>query len=108
MRRFVSLRRQADFARLRRRGRRVPTKSLIIYRSDPLPGDQSSLVGISVGKSIGKAVLRNKLRRRLSAIVHDALAARGPMRLLLVAQSCAAGTTFADLRAEVTSALERV
>lgn len=108
MRRFVSLRRQADFARLRRRGRRLLTKSLVIYRSDPLPGDHSSLVGITVSKSIGKAVLRNKLRRRLLAIVDDALAIRGAMRLLVVAQSSAAGATFADLRAQVTSALERV
>jgi ribonuclease P protein component len=108
MRRFVSLRRQAEFLRLRRRGRRVSSKSLTIYRSDPLPGDSSSVVGITVSKSIGKAVLRNKLRRRLAAIVHDALETRGLMRLLLVAQAAAAQTSFADLRAEVTCALERV
>jgi ribonuclease P protein component len=65
------------------------------------------VVGITVKKAIGKAVLRNKLRRRLSAILHDALATYGPMRLLLVAQSRAADLPFADLRAEVTSALER-
>ena len=34
MRRFASLRRQADFARMRRQGRRIATKSLVIYRSD--------------------------------------------------------------------------
>ncbi len=73
MRRFASLRRQADFARLRRQGRRVTTKSLVIYRSDSLSGDDSSLVGITVSKSIGKAVIRNKVRRRLAAILHEAL-----------------------------------
>ncbi|MBV8530169.1 MAG: ribonuclease P protein component, partial [Candidatus Eremiobacteraeota bacterium] len=89
MRRFESLRRQADFARLRRQGRRIPTKSLIIYRSDSFPGDPASLVGITIGKSVGKAVIRNKLRRRLAAIAHQALARSRAMRLLLVARPLA-------------------
>ncbi len=107
MRRFASLSRQADFARLRRQARRISTKSLVIYRSDPLPGDASAVVGITVSKSIGKAVIRNKLRRRLAAIVHEALAHRQAMRLLVVARPSAAQTAFPHLNAEVTSALER-
>ncbi len=107
MRRFASLSRQADFARLRRRGGRVSTKSLVIYRSDPLPSDARSLVGITVSKSIGKAVTRNKLRRRLAAIIHEALAQHGAMRLLVVARPIAALASSPDLHAEVTSALER-
>jgi ribonuclease P protein component len=105
MRRFESLRRQADFARLRRQGRRSSSKSLIIYRSALLPGDRSSLVGITVSKSIGKAVIRNKLRRRLAAIVHEALAQREAMRLLVVARPLASQAAYPELRAEVTSAL---
>ena len=108
MRRFASLRRQADFTRLRRQGRRISTKSIIIYTSDPLPGDSSSLVGITVSKSIGKAVLRNKLRRRIAAIVHEALALYSAKRLLVVARSQAAQTPFHELHSEVTSALGRV
>jgi ribonuclease P protein component len=107
MRRFASLSRQADFARLRRQGRRLSTKSLVLYRSDPLPDDVSSRVGITVNKSVGKAVIRNKLRRRLAAIVNDALAPGGAMRLLVVARPSAALIPFAELRAEVTSALRR-
>jgi ribonuclease P protein component len=107
MRRFASLSRQADFARLRRRGRRVSTKSLVIYRSEPPPGDARSLVGITVSKSIGKAVARNKIRRRLAAIIHEALAQQRAMRLLVVARPIAALAPFRELHAEVTSALER-
>jgi ribonuclease P protein component len=107
MRRFASLRRQADFARLRRQGRRVTTKSLVIYRGDPLPSDASSLVGITVSKSIGKAVTRNKLRRRLAAILQEALASHRAMRLLVVARPLAAETPFITLQAELSSALER-
>jgi ribonuclease P protein component len=105
MRCFASLRRQVDFARLRWHGRRISCKSLIIYYSDPLPGESRALVGISVSKTIGKAVLRNKLRRRLGAILDDVLARRDAMRLLFVARPPAATASFADLRAEVTSAL---
>jgi ribonuclease P protein component len=108
MRSFTSLRRQADFARLRRHGRRISTKSLVIYHSDSLPGDVRPLAGFSVSKTVGKAVLRNRLRRRLAAILDGALAERGTMRLLFVARPLAAGASFRDLRAEVTSALEAV
>jgi ribonuclease P protein component len=107
MRRFASLSRQADFARLRRRGKRVSTKSLLIYRSDPFPSDPISLVGITVSKSIGKAVIRNKLRRRLAAIIDDALGQQAAMRLLVVARPGAEGAVFGDLRAELGSALGR-
>lgn len=106
MRRFVSLRRRADFARLRRFGSRLSTKSLTIYRSDAQTGDSVPVVGITVSKLLGKAVLRNKLRRRLSAIVHDALGeCRRPMRLLIVPRPAAAELAYDDLQAEVTSAL---
>jgi len=105
MRRFVSLRRRADFARLRRFGRRVSTKSLTIYRSDAQAGDSAPVVGITVSKLLGKAVLRNKLRRRLSAIVHYALGERRRMRLLIVPRPVAAGLAYDELLAEVTSAL---
>jgi ribonuclease P protein component len=108
MRRFASLRRQADFARLRRQGRRVTTKSLVIYRCGSLSGDESSLVGITVSKSIGKAVIRNKLRRRLAAILHEAFASLPAMRLLVIARPIAAQTPYPDLRAELASALARV
>jgi ribonuclease P protein component len=108
MRSFASLRRQADFTRLRRQGRRTSTKSLTIYASDPLPADRSALVGITVSKSIGNAVHRNKLRRRLAAIVHEALAPDAAKRLLVVARPPAAHASFHELHAEVTSALGRV
>ncbi len=106
MRALASLRRQSDFSRLRRHGRRVSTKSLTIYRGEPLAGDAGSLVGITVSKAIGKAVVRNKLRRRLSAIVREVLAPHQPMRLLVVARPSAAEVPFEVLQAEVTSALE--
>jgi ribonuclease P protein component len=106
MPRLASLRRQSDFARLRRQGRRISTKSLTIYRSDAPAGEIVSLVGITVSKAIGKAVVRNKLRRRLLAIVGNVLAPHRAMRLLVVPRPSAAALPFSELRDEVTSALE--
>jgi ribonuclease P protein component len=105
MRRFAALSRQADFARLRRHGRRSSTKHLVIYRSDSPAGDPRALVGITISKSIGKAVTRNKLRRRLAAILHELLAQDVAMRLLVIARPDAGRAAFADLRAELASAL---
>jgi ribonuclease P protein component len=107
MRRFAALNRQADFARLRRHGRRSSTKHLVIYRSDSPAGEPRARVGISVSKSIGKAVTRNKLRRRLAAVLHETLAPDAAMRLLVIARPDAGRAAFADLRAEVASALSR-
>jgi ribonuclease P protein component len=105
MRSFAGLRRRADFARLRRHGRRITTGTLSLYRSDGAAGDERSLVGIAINKSIGKAVVRNKIRRRLVSILHDALAERRTMRLLVVARPDAASAAFDTLRADVRAAL---
>jgi ribonuclease P protein component len=104
MRRFASLRRAAEFSRLRQRGRRIATGLLTFYRSDALPSDRMSVVGITVGKPIGKAVIRNKVRRRLAAILHETLADRR-LRLLVVARPAAAEAPFDALRREVERVL---
>ncbi len=108
MRRYASLRRRADFARLRRYGRRAAGRTLTLYLTDALPRDPSSLVGITVNKAIGKAVVRNKLRRRLAAIVNDALAQTGrALRMVIVARPTAAHADFSALRADFLSALHQ-
>lgn len=105
MRQFASLRRRADFARLRRNGRRTTTETLTLYRSDAFRDDPSSLVGISVNASIGKAVVRNTIRRRVLSILDDLLPARAAMRLLFVARANAASASFDALRSDVRNAI---
>lgn len=107
MRRYAGLRRRADFARLRRYGRRAAGEMLTLYRTDAAPSDTTSLVGITVNKSIGKAVVRNKLRRRLAAIVNEALAQTRVLRLVIVARPAAANAAYATLRTDLLSALRR-
>jgi ribonuclease P protein component len=105
MRRFASLRRSADFARLRSRGRRMATANLTIFRGDAAPADSRPLVGITVSKSVGKAVVRNTLRRRLAACIHELLPDHARMRLLIVARPSAAALSFSALRDELRRVL---
>jgi ribonuclease P protein component len=104
MRAYASLRRQAEFARLRQRGRRIATGNLTIFRADPLRHDCASVVGITVAKPVGTAVVRNRVRRRVAAILQAALPGRR-LRLLVIAKPSAAEATFAQLRTEITQAL---
>ena len=96
MARLASLRRTAEFTRLRQRGRRIATSALTVFRADPFPSDRGAVVGITVGKPVGKAVIRNTVRRRVAAILREALSGR---RLR------AATAPFAQLRNELLSAL---
>jgi ribonuclease P protein component len=105
MRRFASLRRTADFTRLRQRGRRTATANFTIFRADAAPRDTRPLVGFSVSKSVGKAVVRNTLRRRLAACVHESLPDHARMRLLVVARPSAATLSYAALCSEIQRAL---
>ena len=105
MRRFASLRRTADFARLRQRGRRLATADFTFYRAQAAPRDERPLVGITISKSVGTAVVRNRLRRRLAALLQDLLSSQARMRLLIVARPSAAALPYAALREEVRRAL---
>jgi len=104
MARLASLRRSAEFSRLRQRGRRIASSALTVYRAEPHPRDSASVVGITVGKPVGKAVVRNTVRRRLAAILREALSGRR-LRVLVVARPIAATTPFAELRNELLRAL---
>lgn len=104
MRQFASLRRSAEFARLRKRGRRIVSGVLTIYRADALVSDKRSIVGITVGKPVGKAVIRNLVRRRIAAILQNVLKGRR-VRLLVVARPGAAEAPFAQLQRDLQRAL---
>jgi ribonuclease P protein component len=105
MRRFASLRRTADFSRLRQRGRRTATANFTIFRADAMPRDSRPVVGFTVSKTVGKAVVRNTLRRRLAACVHELLPDHARMRLLVVARPSAAALSYAQLCSELQRAL---
>ncbi|MDQ6932526.1 MAG: ribonuclease P protein component [Candidatus Eremiobacteraeota bacterium] len=103
MRRFASLRRRSDFAKVRQRGRVIRTADLTVYHS-AAAADPRTLVGISIGKTVAGAVLRNKLRRRLQSILQTVLDDI-PQRLLIVPKPSAALLSFAELTAQLRRVL---
>ena len=104
MKPYASLRRSAEFSRLRQRGRRIASGALTVYRADPFPNDRTAVVGITVAKPVGKAVVRNTVRRRVAAILREALAGQR-LRVLVIARPAAADAPFAQLRNDLYRAL---
>lgn len=105
MKPFVSLRRPADFDRLRRRGSRTVTDAFTLYRAESPASDRRPVLGISVAKAVGIAVVRNRVRRRLAAIAAAKLAGRPPSRFLIVVRPPAATMPFSQLEDRLHRAL---
>jgi ribonuclease P protein component len=104
MRRFASLRRRGEFARLRRHGRRTPAVHFTLYTAQAAMQERS-LVGISVSKSVGIAVVRNTVKRRVSAALHDLLPCEAHVRILVIARPSSAQAPYAEMREDLRRAL---
>ncbi len=104
MRRYETLKRRADFHRLRRSGRRVETSAFSLF-SDRGRDGAAPLVGISVSGSVGGAVIRNLIKRRIGAAVQARLAAPAPGRLLVVAKPASATMSYAQLERALFEAI---
>ncbi len=99
MRRYESLRRRSDFARVQRRGKRRVGPLFVVLAAD---GQMGSRVGITVSKGIGNAVVRNRLRRRVKAILDRTAFGAPPHRdVVLIARPGAGEADFAAVAAEI-------
>jgi ribonuclease P protein component len=98
----------ADFERVYREGRRHYSDNLAIFFL-PRQSGAGPRVGFTVGRAAGGAVQRNRIRRRLREAVRLELGQLpvavdvviNPRRSVLAAD-------FADLRAEVARAFEKI
>jgi ribonuclease P protein component len=73
MRTAFRLRKSADFKDVRKRGRRVSDRLMIlgsvpINEDNEAPAGDITRFGLAVSKRVGNAVTRNKVKRRLSAL----------------------------------------
>ena len=99
MRRYQSLRRRSDFARVQRRGERQ-VGPLFVFLTAGTRGP--SRVGITVSKAIGNAVVRNRLRRRVKAFLDRTSFGGAPHRdVVLIARPGAGEAEFAAVAAEL-------
>ena len=67
-------------------------------------------VGFTVTKKIGSAVIRNRMKRRLRALAREVIPAKGQSGAdhVLIGRSGGVERDYQKLRAELSSALERL
>lgn len=97
MRRYATLRRRSDFARVQRRGKRQAGPLFVFLAAD---ARGRSRAGITVSKQIGNAVVRNRLRRRVKALLDRAGFGGPPHRDVLFIAKPGAGEAAFDLLAD--------
>ena len=65
-------------------------------------------IGFSVSKKVGKAVVRNKIKRRMSAIIHKNLKILNKgFNLIFIAKPEIVNLSFVDLEKELNFAMEK-
>jgi ribonuclease P protein component len=106
MRWYDPLRRQSEFAHVRRRGRSASLATFTAYLSPA--GDLRPRVGVTVSKAVGKAVIRNLVRRRIRGALDALTAQPASGRLLFVAKPAAAAAPYGQLAGDVAAALARL
>jgi len=89
-----------------RQGSRAARPTVVVYVAQT--GNASSMAGFAVSKAVGGAVIRNRVKRRLRAIMADAVGTLPAGTSVVVrAQAAAATASYGDLRRDVTNALAR-
>ncbi len=97
-----SLKRRADFARVRGRGRRFQSRRLAVYSLMKREGPVR--LGIVVGREVGSAVVRNLVRRRLREAARRLVGSR-PRDIVIIARPESARADFAELSRDLAEAL---
>jgi ribonuclease P protein component len=100
---YDPLRRRAEIAFVRRRGRVASTPTLTAYLVEP--AGPRSRFGVTVSARVGKAVVRNLVRRRIRGALDQLPVPAAPLRVLFVAKPAAAAAAYTRLAADVARAL---
>ncbi len=106
MERCHRLRRSADFARVRERGRSWPHALLVLSAGRNEAGD--TRFGFIVSRRVGNAVVRNRVRRRLREVVRRHLGQfPAGWDVVLVARPAIARADFAEIEQAFLQVLSR-
>ncbi len=108
LKRSFRLRKNSDFQRLYKTGRRFSTPNLALYY---LPSNlEYSQVGFVVSKKVSKsAVVRNNLRRRASAIIEQQYhKIYQPFKMIILIRKNYTGLTPEDLNSELSKLVSKV
>jgi len=104
---YLSLKKNADFRRLYRRGKTYVTPCAVAY---VLPNRiKAHRLGITAGKKVGGAVSRNRAKRRLRAVFREYLSEADlkgrTFDFVIVARAKTVGCDFGKLKWDIYRAL---
>ena len=106
MRWYERLRRAAEIAYVRRRGRAAAQATLVAFVAEGRGARPR--VAVSVSSEVGGAVVRNLIRRRIRGALDALPPAATPFRALFVVKPPAAAAPYGELAGDVASALGRL
>ena len=102
-----TLKKRADFLRVRAAGRRWVAAGLVLQMRDR--GDEGPVqVGYTVSRKVGNAVERNRVRRRLRAAVRESLEPRPGRDYVVIGRRAALTRRWEALTGDLKAAAERV
>lgn len=103
------LRTGEGFRRATRDGRRAGTRTLVVHLWTADDSSGPVRAGFVVSKAVGNAVIRNRVKRRLRHLAREQLGSLPGSAVLVVrALPGAADASYAELEADLASALSRV
>lgn len=89
-----------------RRGAKAGGGTAVVYMVKT--GDALSMAGFAVSRAVGGAVVRNLVKRRLRAVMAEALTTvPAGSHVVVRALPAAADASYSELRADVVSAMSR-
>jgi ribonuclease P protein component len=108
---LAKLKIRADFLRVAASRRRSARPGLVLQAAASPAGESAAVrVGFTASRKIGNAVARNRAKRRLRAAAAEVLtgAGRRGMDYVLIARAGTGARAYADLVADLESALRQV
>lgn len=99
MKRNQRLRATSDFSRLRKKGRSVAGRHLVLSWLEDSDVEEFQ-AGLITTRKIGNAVVRNRVRRRLRAMITDGPSPRSGIQFVLIARFRAPRASYQALQKE--------